>query len=74
MPNFKDCSEKDWAGMYASTRISTYEVFNCLQQGVQPNRDYFKGSIKGMKTAGWLVEGEHGLEITEAGFNHLKSF
>ena len=73
MPSFKDCTEKDWAGLRASTKISTYEVFNCLQHGVQlPSQ--FADNIEEMKTAGWLSEGDNGLEITDAGFDHLKSF
>ena len=73
MPGLKDCTEETWARLYASTSIATYEVFDFLKQGVQPPKQ-FAANVKEMITAGWLIEGDNGFEITEAGFDHLKSF
>lgn len=78
MPSLSNATPKQWAQIYASTRVSTYEILDMLRNGpVRTDaltarlREHFGELVR----TGWIsVSDEDVITLTEEGRRHLASF
>ena len=75
MPSLGQAGPAHWAQMRASTRMSTYEVFEILKAS-PTHRDKLPKdllpALDDMLEGKWLIEDNCVLAITDAGWRHLR--
>lgn len=78
MPSFGEASSRDWAQMYASTSIASYDLMDKLRAGPRVLGELSPREAKAaaeLLEAGWIADDGNGqLSLSDDGLKHLKSF